>query len=69
LRIRIEFDWEMNVFGRHSQFGADTVEAELHVGFRKRGNCSVGPIGPQMPTGLSGVACCQARIYSSASAQ
>lgn len=34
-----------------------------------RGNCSVGPIGPQMPTGSSAVACCQTRTYSSASAQ
>ena len=33
------------------------------------GNCSVGPIGPQMPAGLSGVACFHASMYSSASAR
>ena len=33
------------------------------------GSCSVGPIGPQMPAGLEGVACFQALMYSSASAQ
>ena len=32
------------------------------------GSCSVGPIGPQMPKGLSAVACRQASMYSSASA-
>src|SRR4051812_21425136 len=36
LRIRIEFDWKVNILGRHSQFGPDTVEAELHIGLRKR---------------------------------
>lgn len=33
------------------------------------GNCSVGPIGPQMPTGASAVACFQAVMYSRASAR
>jgi len=33
------------------------------------GSCSVGPIGPQMPTGLSDVLCRQAVMYSSASAR
>src|SRR4051812_35318976 len=33
------------------------------------GNCSVGPMGPQIPTGLSGVDCCQALTYSRASAR
>ena len=33
------------------------------------GSCSVGPMGPQMPTGLSGVDCFQAVMYSSASAR
>ena len=33
------------------------------------GNCSVGPIGPQMPTGLSAVACFHAVMYSRASAR
>ena len=33
------------------------------------GSCSVGPIGPQMPTELSSVDCFQAVMYSSASAR
>ena len=34
-----------------------------------RGSCSVGPMGPQTPTGLSGVLSLQAVMYSSASAR
>ena len=34
-----------------------------------RGNCSVGPMGPQIPAGLSGVDWRQASMYSSASAR
>jgi hypothetical protein len=33
------------------------------------GSCSVGPIGPQIPTGLSSVDWRQAVMYSSASAK
>jgi hypothetical protein len=33
------------------------------------GSCSVGPMGPQMPTGASAVLCRQASTYSSASAR
>src|SRR5260221_551947 len=34
-----------------------------------RGRCSVGPMGPQTPTGLSSELCVQAATYSSASAR
>jgi len=34
-----------------------------------RGSCSTGPMGPQMPTGLSAVVCRQESMYSIASAR
>ncbi len=61
----LEGEW---VIDRH----LESVVTDPFVHTPKRatsGSCSVGPIGPQIPTGLSAVARRQAPMYSSASAR